>query len=206
MRPGSGGRPVAIIGCGLIGESWAGLLLSHGIDVRAWDPSEQARAGFAARVGRICAQLSDMSVADGVARGTLVTEDSVTAAMRDVFWIQENAPESVGLKQALYAEIEAAWRHAAAFAAQQHTPGPHGVGEAAGLLDFRAGPDVAAAGGEGVDHSNVRPFQGSPVTSRCCSRLRIDTMSWTTLQAIPARMTAVPAAATSSHGCHARLS
>jgi carnitine 3-dehydrogenase len=108
MRPGSGGRPVAIIGCGLIGESWAGLLLSHGIDVRAWDPSEQARAGFAARVGRICAQLSDMSVADGVARGTLVTEDSVTAAMRDVFWIQENAPESVGLKQALYAEIEAA--------------------------------------------------------------------------------------------------
>ena len=34
-------------------------------------------------------------------------------------------------------------------------------------------------GGDGVDHSNVRPFHGSPVVSRSSSRWRIETTSWT---------------------------
>src|SRR5215469_10138856 len=36
-----------------------------------------------------------------------------------------------------------------------------------------------AGGGDAVDHSRVRPFQGSPVVSRSCSRWRMDTTIWT---------------------------
>src|SRR5882757_150960 len=57
-----------------------------------------------------------------------------------------------------------------------------------------------AAGGEAVAHSSVRPSHGSAVTFRC-SRLRIDTTSWMIWLTIPARMTATPHAATTSHGC-----
>mgnify|MGYP006199022773 CR=1 FL=1 len=40
-------RPIAVLGCGLIGESWAALFMAHGYDVRAWDPSPEVLAGFA---------------------------------------------------------------------------------------------------------------------------------------------------------------
>src|SRR5262249_43499681 len=63
-----------------------------------------------------------------------------------------------------------------------------------------------AGGGDAVDHSSVRPFQGSPVTSRSCSRFRIETTSCTTWQAIPARTMTAPASATHSHGCQERTS
>src|SRR5262245_3520910 len=35
-----------------------------------------------------------------------------------------------------------------------------------------------AGGGDAVDHSRVRPFQGSPDVSRSCSRWRMDTTIW----------------------------
>src|SRR6516162_4378640 len=63
-----------------------------------------------------------------------------------------------------------------------------------------------AGGGDAVDHSRVRPFQGSPVVSRSCSRWRMDTTIWTIWQMIPVRMTSAPTSATKSQGCHERTS
>src|ERR1700757_3396337 len=63
-----------------------------------------------------------------------------------------------------------------------------------------------AGGGDAVAHSSVRPFHGSPVTSRSFSRLRIDTMSCTVWQTTPTRMIAVPNAAAINHGCQDKLS
>jgi 3-hydroxyacyl-CoA dehydrogenase len=34
---------VAILGCGLIGASWAALVVDAGITVTAWDPDEKVR-------------------------------------------------------------------------------------------------------------------------------------------------------------------
>jgi carnitine 3-dehydrogenase len=101
-------KSVAVVGCGLIGASWSGLFLSHGFNVKTWDPSAEIRADLAARVQGICAQLAEMKSGEGLSRGTLVVEPSIAGAVRDVFWIQENAPESVPVKQAIYAEIETA--------------------------------------------------------------------------------------------------
>jgi carnitine 3-dehydrogenase len=87
---------VGIVGCGLIGISWAGLFLADGHDVIAWDPSAEAREGFCGKVAKIVEQLDAIDRPGQTAKGQL----SVAA------FIQENAPENVPLKQALYAGIE----------------------------------------------------------------------------------------------------
>ena len=96
---------VAVIGCGLIGASWAALFQHAGHTVRAWDPDTGARDGFAARVAGPLAQLQEISA--GAARqGALSTHESLQDALQDVVLIQENAPENVPLKHQLYAQIE----------------------------------------------------------------------------------------------------
>jgi len=37
---------IAIIGCGLIGESWSALFTAHGHDVAVWDPAPRVLALF----------------------------------------------------------------------------------------------------------------------------------------------------------------
>ncbi len=98
-------RTVAVIGCGLIGQSWSALFACHGYDVKAWDPAadwpefraavEKSRRQVRALRGAPCDE-GAVTIATGL-------EDAVT----DAFWIQENAPESVTLKVDLYNEIEA---------------------------------------------------------------------------------------------------
>ncbi len=99
-------KPVAVLGCGLIGESWAALFLAHGHDVQAWDPSPQVRLGFAARLERPLAQLAALGC-DPARQGRLQVVESLAEAVAGVGWVQENAPENIPLKQGLYAEIEA---------------------------------------------------------------------------------------------------
>jgi 3-hydroxyacyl-CoA dehydrogenase len=99
--------PVAVLGCGLIGESWSALFLAHGLDVIGWDPDARARAALTERVDRLCRQLDELGHAPE-RRGALSIVDNVADAVRSVTWIQENAPENVPLKHRLYAEIEAA--------------------------------------------------------------------------------------------------
>ena len=100
-------RAVAILGCGLIGASWAALCLAHGHDVTAWDPDAEARAGFAAKVAGPLAQLREITP-DLPAGGTLTLCDTLAEAVSAADLVQENAPENVPLKQALYAEVVAA--------------------------------------------------------------------------------------------------
>lgn len=98
----------AIIGCGLIGASWAALFLHHGHDVSAWDPSEPVRDTFAERVGGLCEQLAGLGDHQTVTAGSLRIETSLPAAVSGAALIQENAPKSIPLKRALYTEIEPA--------------------------------------------------------------------------------------------------
>lgn len=98
--------PIAVIGCGLIGESWAALFIAYGYDVYAWDPSPKVRLGFATRLLRPISQVSAIAQRGGEL-GQLVITETLAEAVVDAVLIQENVPESVEVKQALYAEIEA---------------------------------------------------------------------------------------------------
>lgn len=100
-------RSVAVLGCGLIGESWSALFLAHGLDVAAWDPDAAALAALPTRVEPPLAQLRALgAMADRIGRLSLAP--TVAAAVEGAAWIQENAPEKTAVKHALYAEVEAA--------------------------------------------------------------------------------------------------
>ena len=101
--------PITILGAGLIGASWAALFTAHGRDVVAWDPMAAARGDFAARSKAMRRQLRPLGLKG---QGRISVTDNLAEAVRDTDWVQENAPEQVPLKRALYAEIEAANKRA----------------------------------------------------------------------------------------------
>ncbi|QCI68931.1 3-hydroxyacyl-CoA dehydrogenase NAD-binding domain-containing protein [Phreatobacter stygius] len=101
----SAASPVAVIGAGLIGVSWAALFAAvGGHDVRVWDPSEEARAGIADRAAAMTGQLAALhALVDRPLTICTTLEDACTGAA----WVQENAPENLDLKRGLYRQIEA---------------------------------------------------------------------------------------------------
>jgi carnitine 3-dehydrogenase len=94
---------VAVVGSGLIGASWIALFLAHGMTVRAWDPNPEALQTLRARVRVAMPQLRQLGCRG---HGRLVIERELAKALVSVDFVQENAPESLKLKHALYETIE----------------------------------------------------------------------------------------------------
>ncbi|MFU1477867.1 3-hydroxyacyl-CoA dehydrogenase NAD-binding domain-containing protein [Roseovarius sp. C7] len=104
MTPELQNRPIAILGAGLIGLGWAALFAHHGAQVTLWDPSADA---LAAVPDRIAKPLADLAMLDErPARGQWRVTPDLAAAVAGAVLIQENAPESMPLKHALYADLE----------------------------------------------------------------------------------------------------
>jgi carnitine 3-dehydrogenase len=97
---------VGIVGCGLIGVSWAGLFLAGGHDVIAWDPSAEAREGFCGKVAKVVEQIDAIDRPRQTVKGHLTVVGDLRNVASAATLIQENAPENVALKRALYADIE----------------------------------------------------------------------------------------------------
>ena len=101
------GAQIAVIGGGLIGISWAALLLAHGHDVALFEPDPDARAAIPACLPGPMAQVADL--APGLPPpGRLTLTATLEEAVAGAAWVQENAPENLPLKRGLYARIEAA--------------------------------------------------------------------------------------------------
>lgn len=96
---------IAVLGCGLVGASWAALFLGHGYTVAAWDPDQATLDSLRSRVSRSLRQLRRLGV---VGRGRLAVARDFGAAVDNADLIQENAPERIDLKRGLYRDIEAA--------------------------------------------------------------------------------------------------
>lgn len=100
---------VAVLGCGLIGASWAGLFLASGRHVHAWDPSPDVRATFPRKVDSVAAEVELHSlVSRSGARGRLSVAADLSEAVGPSSFIQENGPENVELKRRLFAQVDAA--------------------------------------------------------------------------------------------------
>jgi len=97
---------VAIIGCGLIGDSWTALMTAHAHGVTAWDPSPAVLADFEARVEKARAQVWQL-MPKRPDTGRLTLSNTLEDALAGATWVQENAPEKLALKQDVYARIEA---------------------------------------------------------------------------------------------------
>lgn len=98
---------IAVIGFGLIGQSWAALMVHHGHDVAIWDPDEVLLADAERLIADKLSQIREVAGPSN-AVGRLSAEQTIGAAVRDAALIQENAPEKVTLKHELFAEIERA--------------------------------------------------------------------------------------------------
>ena len=100
---------VAIVGAGTIGASWAACFLARGMEVKAWDPAPGAEAALRAFVDGAWPALEGLdAVADGASPDRLTFCAGPAATVDGVGFIQESAPEKLDVKQALYAEIDAA--------------------------------------------------------------------------------------------------
>jgi len=101
-----GGSHIAVIGCGLIGESWSALMSAYGHDVVAWDPSAPDARRFFDRVDAAKEQLRRIDPTGTSRHGRLNLAATLEEALAGARWVQENAPESASLKAELYGNIE----------------------------------------------------------------------------------------------------
>ncbi|MBC7433127.1 MAG: 3-hydroxyacyl-CoA dehydrogenase [Rubritepida sp.] len=101
---------IAIIGTGLIGRSWAMVFARAGHPVRIWDAEPRAAA---AALGIIGERLGDLAAAGLLADapGTVAARITVAASMAECLegavYVQENGPERLEPKRALFAAMDA---------------------------------------------------------------------------------------------------
>jgi carnitine 3-dehydrogenase len=96
---------IAVIGFGLIGQSWAALFQHFGHDVAIWDPDSALLESARDLIAPKLAQIAEIH-GDARQIGSLIVEPTLAKAVAGAWLIQENAPERVSLKHELLAEVE----------------------------------------------------------------------------------------------------
>ncbi|MBP2368101.1 3-hydroxyacyl-CoA dehydrogenase NAD-binding domain-containing protein [Pseudonocardia parietis] len=101
-------RTVACIGAGVIGAGWAAYFLSRGLRVRAWDPAPDAEQKLRRVVDAAWPALTELGLAEGADPAAITLHPTVAEAVAGADFVQESAPEDLGLKRSLLAELAAA--------------------------------------------------------------------------------------------------
>ncbi|KGQ02475.1 Lambda-crystallin [Beauveria bassiana D1-5] len=104
-------RTVGVIGTGIIGASWTGLFLAHGLRVLVSDPARNAESKLQTYLESIWPTLQNVGLAPNA---SLSNYRFVGASMQQHYskldFVQENAPERLDLKTKLLGEIDARTR------------------------------------------------------------------------------------------------
>ena len=100
----------AMIGAGLIGRSWAMVFARAGWQVRLYDsvPAQLESAREHIETGLVEQQAYGLADDAAAAFARIGYVDDLDAALSGVDWVQENAPEILAVKQALYPRIDRA--------------------------------------------------------------------------------------------------
>lgn len=99
---------VACVGAGVIGGGWVAHFLARGYDVRAWDPAPDAEARLRRLVDAAWPALEQLGLAPGASADRLTVTATLDEAVAEAQFVQESAPEKLGLKRELLAELDAA--------------------------------------------------------------------------------------------------
>lgn len=99
---------IAVVGAGLIGQAWAIVFARAGHDVVLWDGKPQALTEAPAIIGKL---VQDLVVAGLVKDKTDVlarisTDSSLESALKGVGYVQENLPEKLEIKQAIFERLD----------------------------------------------------------------------------------------------------
>ncbi|GAB4354826.1 MAG: carnitine 3-dehydrogenase [Kiloniellaceae bacterium] len=98
----------AAVGGGVIGAGWVARLLENGIDVSVYDPAEGAERRMQAVLDNAERAYAKLTLAPRRKKGALTFCSSIAAAVKNAALIVESVPERLDVKQAVYAEVEAA--------------------------------------------------------------------------------------------------
>ena len=112
MKDNNKKKKVALIGCGLIGQSWAISFLSAGFEVSLFDPVEgvtiQSKEKIKAKLKELqnYGLLKNKKISDFFEKIHLAQD--IQQAIEGSIYVQESGPEDLGIKKALTKEIDAA--------------------------------------------------------------------------------------------------
>lgn len=121
-KTGNQSTVVAVLGCGVIGLSWVETFLRAGFKVNVWDP----QVDLAKTLANLQQQYPDNPP-------YLCT--SARAAVTSAAFIQESGPESLTLKQKLYADIAPAMDNRGVLASSTSTLQPSQLQEGSTFAD-----------------------------------------------------------------------
>ena len=96
----------AVIGAGVIGASWTALFHAAGMGVNIYDPSPSVEKDVTEYVSRVWPTLEQLGLAVEGRTGEIRFFDNAAEAVQDAQFIQENVPERIEIKHALFQEIE----------------------------------------------------------------------------------------------------
>ena len=99
---------VAVIGAGLIGQAWALVFARGGCRVSLWDGDQAALTRAQGLIATLAADLQTSGlVADAAALCARIhAEPDLAQALQGVAYVQENLPEQLPLKQAIFAQLD----------------------------------------------------------------------------------------------------
>jgi 3-hydroxyacyl-CoA dehydrogenase len=100
-------KRVAVLGAGTIGASWTAWFLSRGLQVAVWDPNPAAEPYVRDYIANAWPILQRIGVAAGASPDAWRFVSTPQEAVRDAQFVQENAPERIAVKRALFEQIEA---------------------------------------------------------------------------------------------------
>ena len=101
-------RNVAIVGAGLIGRAWAAIFARAGWNVRLTDPHILSLEAAPSLIRDELQALARHGLAEDpdAAAARISAAPSLEHAVRDVEFVQENGPETVEEKQAIFAQLD----------------------------------------------------------------------------------------------------
>lgn len=101
-------RTIAVVGTGVIGASWTAYFLARGFRVAATDPAPGAEDRLRAWVNQFWPALERLGLAEGATRESLHFSASVSEAVGEAEFVQENGPERMDIKHEMLAQIDRA--------------------------------------------------------------------------------------------------
>jgi carnitine 3-dehydrogenase len=98
-------KAIGVVGCGVIGISWAAFYLAKGFGVHATDPVAGAEEKLHAFVDSAWPLLEEMGLEPGADKKNTMFSTNLQEALRGVDFVQENGPERLDLKLKLFKDI-----------------------------------------------------------------------------------------------------
>ena len=99
-------KTTAVLGAGVIGASWTALFAAAGMDVRVFDISDDVEENVTVYVEKAWPTLSELGLAVEGRKGKISFHNNAAEAVSPAQFIQENVPERIEVKHAMFREIE----------------------------------------------------------------------------------------------------